>query len=341
MMSRVARASFVAAVVSLAATRAFAQSQVVDPNYDTTVARPAYPTQHPAVLFDEAHHNLHKADGLYKPFVSLIANDGYRVATNAKPFTKEILGVYQILVIANAQGAPGGGPAAANAAFSASECQAVDAWVREGGSLLLITDHYPWGAAAQPLAKRLGVGMSQGQTLDPQNCVGRIPERLFFARANELLGDHPITWGRGPIEQINAVVTYSGQSLIGPRGSIAFLRLADTAMDKSSVDNTLFPAAGRCQGLAFIHGKGRVVVLGEAGVLSAQFDRAGRPFGMNDEGNDNRQLSLNIMHWLSGLIPVERRPTARKPRASRRASASSRAKSQTTKQATAPDPPPE
>ena len=28
---------------------------------------------------------------------------------------------------------------------------------------------------------------------------------------------------------------------------------------------------------------------------------------MNAQDNDNRQLSLNIMHWLSGLIPVDRR----------------------------------
>ena len=81
-------------------------------------------------------------------------------------------------------------------------------------------------------------------------------------------------------------------------------------------------AAGRCQGLALTHGKGRVVVLGEAGALSAQFGMGGRPFGMNDPGNDNRQLALNIMHWLSGLIPADPRiaadksgspPSARRP----------------------------
>ncbi len=331
-MVRLALASFVTALASLAATAAFAQPQAVDLDYDTTVARPAYTAQHPSVLFDEAHFNFHRADGLYKPFVNLIVNDGYRVTANKKPFSKEILAPHQILVIANAQGAAGVGPEAANAAFSAAECQAVDAWIKEGGALLLITDHHPWGAAAQPLAKRLGVGMSQGQTLDPQNSIPRIPSQLIFARENDLLGDHPIVWGRGPIEQLNRVVTYSGQSLVGPRGSVAFLRLADTAVDRSFVDNALVPAAGGCQGLALIHGKGRVVVLGEAGALSAQFMQGGKPFGMNDEGNDNRQLSLNVMHWLSGLIPVDRRAAVRKPGASRRSSSSSRAKSRSSKQ---------
>jgi hypothetical protein len=174
--------------------------------------------------------------------------------------------------------------------------------------------------------------MSQGQTLDPQNSVPRSPSQLIFARENDLLGDHPIIWGRGPVEQLNSVVIYSGQSLAGPRGSVAFLRLADTAMDRSSVDNSLVPAAGRCQGLALIHGKGRVVVLGDAGALSAQFMHGGIPFGMNVEGTDNRQLSLNIMHWLSGLIPVDRRNAPRKSGRSRRGSPASKAKSGTSKQ---------
>ena len=334
-MACAARTCLLAAVVSVASTTAFAQPQVVDADYDTRVAHPAYPAQHPAVLFDEAHFNLHKADGLYMPFVSLIANDGYRVTPNKNPFSEKVLAPYQILVIANAQGGPRL-PEAANAAFSAAECQAVDRWVKEGGSLLLITDHYPHGAAAQPLAKRLGVGMSQGQTVDPQNSFPGRTSQLIFARENDLLGDHPIVWGRGPVEQLGRVVTYSGQSLVGPRGSISFLRLADSAMDRSSVDNSFVPAAGRSQGVAFIHGKGRVVVLGEAGALSAQFMQGNIPFGMNAEGTDNRQLSLNIMHWLSGLIPVDRR--AAKKAASRRSS-SSRAKSGSANQKKAQDAP--
>jgi len=63
------------------------------------------------------------------------------------------------------------------------------------------------------------------------------------------------------------------------------------------------PATGYSQGLAFELGKGRVVVLGEAGMLSAQLDREGRPFGMNVAGNENRQFVLNTMHWLSRLLP--------------------------------------
>ena len=55
------------------------------------------------------------------------------------------------------------------------------------------------------------------------------------------------------------------------------------------------------QGLALTFGKGRVVVMGEAAELSAQLIGTER-FGMNTPGLDNRQLALNIMHWLSGLL---------------------------------------
>ena len=53
-------------------------------------------------------------------------------------------------------------------------------------------------------------------------------------------------------------------------------------------------------------GKGRVVILGEAAMLSAQLlKQAGQPdiqLGMNRPGFDNQQLALNIMHWLSKLL---------------------------------------
>jgi hypothetical protein len=334
-MVRVAFVFIVAVLAGSAGTRSFSQEQVVDLQYDTSVAHPAYTARHPAVLVDAAHNNLHTAGGLYKPFASLIANDGYRVATNRKAFSKEVLEPQNILVIANAAGSPNrGGLEAANPAFAAAECEAVEAWVKAGGSFLFVTDQHPYGGAAQNLAKRFGVGMSQGQTLGAQNSMPRAPSNLIFARENELLGDHPIIWGRGPSEQINRVVTYSGQSLLGPRGSVAFLRLADSAMDRFLVDDTLISAAGRSQGLVFIHGRGRVVVLGEAGTLTAQSDRAGRPFGINVEGTDNRQLALNIMHWLSGLIPANRRSADGKPATSRRSSSGSRqSKSRIAKQA--------
>jgi hypothetical protein len=62
-------------------------------------------------------------------------------------------------------------------------------------------------------------------------------------------------------------------------------------------------AAGRAQVLAFKVGKGRVVVHGEAAMLSAQIAGPEKfKMGMNFEGYDNKQYALNVMHWLSGLL---------------------------------------
>ena len=53
-------------------------------------------------------------------------------------------------------------------------------------------------------------------------------------------------------------------------------------------------------------GHGRVVVLGEAAMVTAQIARtpSEKPFpaGMNRLDADNKQLTLNVMHWLSRVL---------------------------------------
>jgi hypothetical protein len=277
--------------------------QQADPGFDTRVARPAYAggTTHPRVLFDEAHHNFHTASGRYKPFADLMASDGYQIIPNREKFTREVLGKGDILVIANALGAEGmGQPDAANPAFTDAECNAVHDWIENGGALLFITDHAPMGSAAQCLAKRLGVSMSTGATSDPTNSSGG-DTSLVFSRQNHLLGDHPITRGRDDSERVNKIQTFTGTSVKGPEGSTPILKLADTAVDLSFDDGPSASAAGRAQGVAFSLGRGRVVVMGEAAELSAQLIGTEK-FGMNVSGIDNRQMAINIMHWLSGLL---------------------------------------
>ncbi len=287
--------------------------QRADPKFDVKVAKPAYTTTHPRVLIDEAHFNFHTALGRYKPFAQIVANDGCRVASNRSKFVKEALKDCDILVIANALGAPSmGDDGAANSAFSDAECDVVCQWVENGGSLLLITDHAPMGSAAESLAKRFGVDMSKGATTDESNSADGRPGALVFTQANKLLGDHPITRGRDQSERIGRIQTFTGQSLKGPPGSAVILKLADTAIDH--VDDKEVSAAGRAQGLTLVYGKGRVVVLGEAAMLSAQIAGNGDfKMGMNFGGIDNKQLALNILHWLSGLLEpreIERKKAA-------------------------------
>ena len=279
--------------------------QLPDPEFNVTVANPAYTKSEPRVLFDEAHHNFHTTDGRYKPFADLLRNDGYRVVRNRQPFTKESLNSFKVLVIANALGAEDMDDNGADAsAFTEEECQAVQAWVKDGGSLLLIADHAPFGGAATLLARRFDVDMSKGFTYDPANSVEGSPSTLIFSRDNKLLATHPITEGRDEKERVNRVQSFTGQSLKGPADSVSILKLADTAKDSPdrNTDESV-SAAGRAQALAFKFGKGRVVVQGEAAMLSAQISGPEKfRMGMNVPGNDNKQYALNVMHWLSGLL---------------------------------------
>jgi hypothetical protein len=98
------------------------------------------------------------------------------------------------------------------------------------------------------------------------------------------------------------VLSFTGQSLKGPKETTALLKLSGSAYD---VDDLNHPdkakmtwSAGRAQAVALVFGKGRVVVFGEAAMLTAQ----NQNFGMNYPGTDNRQLVLNVMHWLTGLL---------------------------------------
>ncbi|HJT68209.1 MAG TPA: hypothetical protein VJ749_17260 [Pyrinomonadaceae bacterium] len=279
--------------------------QLPDPEFNVTVANPAYTKSEPRVLFDEAHHNFHTTDGRYKPFADLLRNDGYRVVRNRQPFTKESLNSFKVLVIANALGAEDMDDNGADAsAFTEEECQAVQDWVKGGGSLLLIADHAPFGGAAASLAKRFNVDMSKGFTYDQANSVEGSPSILIFSRDNKLLATHPITEGRDEKERLNRVQSFTGQSLKGPADSVSILKLADTAKDSPDRNaDASVSAAGRAQALAFKFGKGRVVVQGEAAMLSAQISGPEKfRMGMNVPGNDNKQYALNVMHWLSGLL---------------------------------------
>jgi len=280
--------------------------QVADPNFDARVAHPAYAKNGPKVLFDEAHNNFHTASGRYKPFADLITNDGYQITPNKQKFSAETLRGYDLLVISNALGAPRmNQPEASNPAFTDAECDAVRDWVKAGGALLLIADHAPMGSANQILAQRFSVDMSKMFTIDEQNFDKEADNQGFivYTRESGRLADHAITRGRNDAERVNKIIAFTGQSLKGPADSVAFMKLADTAQDVMPGQNQSVSAAGRAQGIVMSLGKGRMVLLGEAAMLSAQITGPNQmKFGMNRPGIDNRQLALNIVHWLSGLL---------------------------------------
>lgn len=317
------RSALVAIALVLTTGPVRAQEQMGDPDFRPVVAHPAYAGQGPEVVLDEAHGSVQTADGRYAPFVALVQADGYRVRSGHRRFDAGGLDGVQLLVISNA--ASPVEDAEPVSAFTPIEIAVLEAWVRGGGSLLLAADHAPHGTAAEALATAFGVQVGKGYAF--RLVEGRVTTQLTYSGVT--LGDHPILQGRSAGERVRDVTAFTGQSLIGPPGSTTLLRME--AGDREAVDrDTLVrlrarlddgepeaavlselsvPVGGRAQGLAFTYGAGRVVVLGEAGMLTAQMIRfpeeSGRPplrFGMSVPGNQDQQFALNILHWLSGAL---------------------------------------
>jgi len=284
-------------------------AQRADLGWRPALAAPSFRADGPRVLIDEGHHNASTAGlgGRYFPFAKLLRADGFRVARGKGAFTAETLAGVDVLVIANASGAgkpqfmginlPGAGDGDRGApAFTAAEIAALRAWVEQGGGLLLVADHAPFGAAAAALGEAFGVTMHAGFTEIPDE----VSDPLIFSRENGRLGEHAILAGGVGGKAIERVATYTGQSLDGPLEAIVLLRLPASAVDYVPAEPEFIEKpAGGAQGLAMAVGTGRVVVLGEAAMLTAQVYR-GEYFGLNAPGHDNQQFALNILHWLSG-----------------------------------------
>ncbi len=306
----------------LFAVRLAAQEQLVDSGFQTAARSPAYAGLGPVVAIDEAHFNFHTVSGGYSPLAGLLRSDGYRVVASSSAFQPGVFDGIEVLIVANALPKDVDDPELQ--AFTEEECAAVENWVRSGGSLLLIADHAPFGAAASNLARRFGIEMGEGYVFDTAGVDGAA-SNLSFSRENGLLGMHPILSGRDTSEEVRSVQAFTGQSLSVPGAAAALLRFSASAREapgreelraedaaarnpdeRASYGSRSTPVAGLAQGIAMRFGKGRVVALGEASQLTAQLIRFpdGREmkFGMNVPGNDNERFALNVLHWLSGLL---------------------------------------
>ena len=236
------------------------------PNFNTKVASPAYagaPT-HPRVLFDEAHHNFHTAE---RPVQAVRRADHQRRLPGhpqQEKFTRDVLEKGDILVIANALGPRDGQAEASNPAFTDAECDAVRDWVKDGGSLLLITDHAPFGSAAQCLAKRFGVGMSTGTVSDPSNSEGG--DRAWSSAARTTSWATTRSPGAATIPSGSTASRPSPAVAQGARGERPDPQAGrHRGRSRRCDDEKPVSAAGRAQGLAFSlrqgpgrrHGRGR------------------------------------------------------------------------------------
>lgn len=292
-----------AALCACASTQAsgISAQQIVDSTFHPRLERPVYTAgTGPVVLFDEAHNSFHSLSRSFRPFAELLRLDGYRVAPLATKLSAAALADADILVIVNVLAAEnvGNWKLPTPSAYTSDEIEAVRRWVNDGGSLLLVADHMPFPGAAHDLARALGFNFGNNFAIDTAT---RDP--IVFRRRDESLGRHPITEG------IDSVATFTGQAFRA--GDSAIVPLLTFGPDIITYEPAVAwefdgvptsSAAGMLQGAARTLGAGRVVVLGEAAMLTAQVAGPNRrPMGMNAPvASQNQQFVLNLIHWLSG-----------------------------------------
>ncbi len=312
MMTRARLRAALTAAISIvgAAPHAVRAQQTVDSAFRPLPIPAAYPAGHgPVVLVDETHNNAGLMDGAFRPFADVLRRDGYRVRPLRAPLTPAGLERTDILVVIHALADTNVGhwELPTPSAFTDAEISTLTEWVRRGGAVLLATDHMPFPGAAAKLGRAFGFEFGNGFAIDTSTW-----DPIVFRRADGSLGRHPITEGRGPAERIDSIATFWGSAfepldsgatplMIFGRGVISYHAKVAWRWNAGTPSPRV---TGWWQGAARVLGKGRIVVLSESGMLSAQVSGPKRvPMGMNaPNARQNQQFVLNVMHWLSGRM---------------------------------------
>lgn len=277
-----------------------------DDDFDVSVSDPKLTIIKPKVLFDEAHKNHHRIETTYKPFATLITNDGCSVKSTDKPIDNSALANTDVYIIATAMGREDPGD---KSPFSQVEVNLLDQWVNNGGSLLLITEHYPFGLAMSPILNKFGVQVHNGYTEDTLLNNRVVRDALLFTKSKGNLNPtHPI------LDKVERLNTFTGSSVKGDSTWTQLLIFTANAQNfnvkvdvkKNGGDITtsveyadFYSAKGYSQGICKQYGHGKIVVLAESAFLTAQFDKNGFKYGMNSPNEDNKQFVLNLMRWLT------------------------------------------
>ncbi|MDX1910836.1 MAG: DUF4350 domain-containing protein [Saprospiraceae bacterium] len=272
--------------------------QIPDTTFEMGIIAPRYaPDKGPLVTVDAAHHNFHTLENRYAPFGRVLHADGYQLHSNTQKITPEGLKNTRVYVISNPLDSSniGNWTLPTPSAFSAKEISALHDWVQNGGRLLLIADHMPFAGAAQELAQAFGFEYLNCFAFDNRQ---RNTERFY--RGNQSLLEHDITKG------VDTVVTFTGSAFRIPPGAQPLISLKNYTLTSPRVawqfeeDTPTQPADGFYQGACMVYGKGKLVVMGEAAMFTAQLAGPARnQVGFNQpEARQNIRLLRNILHWL-------------------------------------------
>ncbi|HYI76563.1 MAG TPA: DUF4350 domain-containing protein [Chryseolinea sp.] len=278
--------------------------QVADTLYNPVVSSPVYSRgQGSIIMLDDAHANFHTLNGRFKAFATVLKNDGYVLQASSESFTSAQLSRGKILVIANALHPSNGQQwtLPTPSAFTDTEIEVVNDWVKNGGSLFLIADHMPFPGAAEKLAASFGFKFHNGFAM-------KTGGQDIFSPGKGLTVN-VLTKGRNEKETITSLQTFTGQAFEIPKSaqpvvvlnSKYTVKLPQTAWEFKK-DTPSISGEGLAQGAYMNYGKGRIVVFGEAAMFTAQLQGKNK-IGMNEKSaSQNAQFLLNTIHWLDGIL---------------------------------------
>ncbi len=245
------------------------------------------------VVFEEAHLSLftiganpaYEVTGGYAGFADYLIANGYSVSTIDPGTTIElsVLAPVDVLVIV-----------APFQSYATSEIDAIESWVKGGGTLLLITDWDDYGLQASSIAGRFGFALRFDWILDSDENLGGFWGWPYYEGANLLT--HQITAGVARVE------LYASDGITGAPADETPLIVTDS--DGTAVwysDSS--PALGVSLMSAIdggTAGSGRLILVTDSNLWDSAYDFDGDG-DVNLFDSDHEVLALNVITWLSTL----------------------------------------
>ena len=255
----------------------------------------------PEIHVDAAHNNYHTASDRFAPFSRVLQNDGYKISENKTPFNSSAMADIHLLVISNALNEInlGNWSNPCPSAFTESEILVLKNWVSNGGKLLLIADHMPFSGAAQKLASAFGFDLCNCFAMDNRRRTAEL-----FMRSDSTLIPSELTDGGSAYQKVDSIFTFTGSAFKIPAEAIPIIKLKNYSLLSPSqawqfTDDTPYEQSENYfQAAALKFGKGKIVLMGEAAMFTAQL-AGNQKIGMNSpNAKYNVQLLRNTISWL-------------------------------------------
>ncbi len=283
--------------------------QVIDSTYQPRVSSATYVSGAGPTVRIDASHNNPTIDGALLPLRRLLEVDGYSVEELVGGIDTESLVGVDVLVVVDALADRNVNDwvLPVPSAFGLDVRRTVVDWVRSGGALLLAADHMPFAGAWSGLAADLGIEVLNGFAIDT---VAWDP--ITFRRADRTLRAHSIVAGGSAAERIDSVFTYWGHAFRArsPDSEPLFMFAEGTVSLQPDEawrfdDYTeVVEVGGWTQGITLSVGTGRVVVLGDSGMLMAHL------VGLNAPEASRPQRTGG---GAERTLPTQRLPLAQRP----------------------------